>query len=491
MQDLEKFKAEWRYLQGESDLLTQKKTLLKTRSSLVGFVQHTTPNWKPSKVHHAICAAMDRVKYRATDRLLILCPPQHGKSEIVSRRSPAYFLGDMPREEIISVSASAPLAEDFGAAVRDCMRSQEYHQLYPWVKLAEDSRAKGRWRTEQGGSYYAVGIGGQLYGRGGMAIIDDPFGSWEDAQSARERDRVWDWYRGTLYNRIRPKKPIIIIQHRMHEEDLAGRLIEQMKAGGRDQWTVVQLKADLEDPPWPEVYDRAALERIRDNTDPRQWSALYLQDPTPEEGTFFKREWIKWYSKPPANLHKYCSSDFAVTDGGGDSTEIWTHGVDPNDDLYLGIEAYEGKTTADVWIEEMIGQFDRHKPFAHFGESGVIRRAIEALLVKRMRERRVFCRLEWITRTRDKPSMSRALQARMAMGKVWLPDNAHGKRLFSQLLSFPGGMHDDAVDQAALMALAIDEAHPGIAPPAKVVPIGDRYDRLFNQEPRSATWKTV
>jgi len=268
-------------------------------------------------------------------------------------------------------------------------------------------------------------------------------------------------------------------------------LIEQMKAGGRDQWTIVQLTADLDDPPWPEVYDRAALERIRDNTDPRQWSALYLQDPTPAEGTFFKREWITWYSKAPEHLHKYCSSAFAVTDGGGDSTEIWTHGVDPDSNLYLGLEAYEGKATADVWIEQMIDQFARHKPFAHFGESGVIRRAIESLLTKRMRERRVFCRLEWITRTRDKPTMSRALQARMAMGKVFLPDNAHGKRLFSQLLAFPGGMHDDCVDQAALMALAIDEAHPGIAPPSKVVPITDRYDRLFNQEPRNTTWKTL
>lgn len=476
-------------LQYEQTLMA-KKGLVHKKKSMLPFMQHTTPNWSPSKVHRMICEQMDRVLWREIDRLLILCPPQHGKSDIASRRAPAFFMGHAPTEDIISVSASAPLAEDFGRDVRECVTSQEYRQLFPWMKLAEDSRAKGRWRTHANGSYYAVGIGGQLYGRGGMAIIDDPFGSWQDAQSAHERDRVWDWYRGTLYNRIRPKKPIILIQHRMHEEDLAGRLIEAQKAGG-DKWEIVELKANLEDPPWPERYDREALERIRANTDPRQWSALYLQDPTPAEGTFFKREWVKWYTKPPSALHLYSTSDFAVTDGGGDFTELWTHGIDPDSNLYLGLSAWCGQKSADVWIEEMINQFERHKPFAHFGESGVIRRAIEAPLIRRMRERNVFCRLEWITRSHDKPTMSRALQARMAMGKVYLPENEHGQRLFLQLLNFPGGIHDDAVDQAALMALALDEAHPAIAPqPKNVVPI-DRWDRVFNAEPKGGTWKTV
>jgi hypothetical protein len=442
-------------------------------------------------MHLTICEHLERIRRKEIDRLLLLVAPQHGKSTIASKRWPAFMLGQNPTTDIISVSASAPLAEDFGGAVRDCVGSPEFNQLFPRVQLSMDNRAKGRWSTGYGGSYYAVGIGGQLYGRGSeLAVIDDPFGSWEDAQSAHERDRVWSWYTGTLYNRIRPKKPIVLIQHRMHEEDLAGRLIERMKAGG-DQWEIVKLPALLESPPWPERYDAEALARIRDNTDPRQWSALYLQDPTPEEGTFFQRKWIKWYTTPPKHLHCYASSDFAVTEGGGDSTEVWTHGVDPDGDLYLGLSAYSGQSTADVWIEEMIEQFRRHKPFAHFGESGVIRRAIEALLTRRMRETKVFCRLEWITRTRDKPSMSRALQARMAMGKVYLPETEHGRRLFRQLLSFPGAPRDDAVDMAALMALALDEAHPAMLPtPKKVVPI-DRWDRVFNSEQKGSTWKTV
>jgi predicted phage terminase large subunit-like protein len=181
-----------------------------------------------------------------------------------------------------------------------------------------------------------------------------------------------------------------------------------------------------------------------------------------------------------------------VTEGGGDCSEVWTHGVDPSGDIYLGIDAWSGQTTADVWIEEMVRQFRKWRPFAFFGESGVIRRAIEPVLTRRMHETRTFTRLEWITRTRDKASTARALQARMAMGKVYLPDNEHGRRLFLQMLAFPAGVHDDAVDQAALMALAIDQAHPAIAPVVKPVKKEDRWDRAFNTDYEDVdNWKTA
>ena len=462
------------------------------RASTQSFTEYVSPNWRAGKIHRAICEQLDRVRRKEIDRLLLLCPPQHGKSEITSRKFPALALGDDPREDWIAASATAELAEGFGRDVRNLIGSPEYQRLFPDTKLSADSQARGRWNTSQGGGYYAVGVGGQLFGRGGAAIIDDPFGSWEDAQSATSREKVWDWFTGTLYNRIRPGKPIIVIQHRMHEEDLAGRLIERQKAGG-DRWEIVNLPADVNDPPWPERYDRASLERIRDNTDPRQWSALYLQNPTPEDGTFFRREWVKWYTEPPAALHKFASSDFAVTEGGGDWTEIWTHGVDRQSDLYLGLDVFSGQTTADVWIEQMVAQFRKHKPFAHFGESGVIRRAIEPVLIRRMHETGTFTRLEWITRTHDKAATARALQARMAMGKVYLPDNEHGKRLLSQMLAFPAGMHDDAVDAAALMALALDQAHPATqASRPTVARPRDRWARAFDQTDDEAnSWKTA
>jgi hypothetical protein len=124
-----------------------------------------------------------------------------------------------------------------------------------------------------------------------------------DARSEVMRENVWDWFNGTVYNRLQPGGAIILIAHRMHEDDLAGRLIERMKAGP-DTWTIVRLPAIAEEPTelhpeldplgrlpgqalWPASYPVPALERIRANTLARNWSALYQQRPTPDEGEMF------------------------------------------------------------------------------------------------------------------------------------------------------------------------------------------------------------
>jgi hypothetical protein len=419
---------------------------------------------------------------------MLLCPPQHGKSLSSSERAPALALGVKPDTDVISASATAHLAEKFGRSVRNCVGSREYQRLFPETLLAEDSQAKGEWRTQQGGGYYAVGIGGALMGRGAeLAIIDDPFATWDDAQSEVTRENVWEWYTGTLYNRVRPGGAIILIQHRMHEDDLAGRLIEKQKSGG-DKWEIVELPALLDDPPWVERYDRAALERIKANTDQRKWSALYLQNPTPDEGTFFKREWFKFYSKPP-RLHHFMSSDFAVTEGGGDFTEIGTHGIDQNDDLYLAVDYWHGQTASDRWVEVICDQILANKPYAFFGESGAIRRSVEPFLKKRMRERKAFCRIDdcWLPSIADKASRALALQARASMGKVWLPDNDAGHRILTQLLQFPAGKYDDAVDMCGLMARAIDQTHP-----ATVIKAEKRErDGWDDDEHEATSWKVA
>jgi len=133
-------------------------------------------------------------------------------------------------------------------------------------------------------------------------MIDDPFGTMEDAKSPAIRDKVWDWYNGTVYNRLQPHGAIVLINHRMHEDDLSGRLIEKMKAGG-DRWTIVKLPAiatgegDLTgraagEPLWPECFPLSALRRIQSNTLARYWSALYQQNPVPDEGELFSPDRI-------------------------------------------------------------------------------------------------------------------------------------------------------------------------------------------------------
>jgi hypothetical protein len=157
--------------------------------------------------------------------------------------------------------------------------------------LAEDSQAKGKWHTSDGGIYYALGIGGSVLGRGGdVILIDDPFGSMQEAQSELERKNVWDWYTGTAYNRLMPGGAIVVINHRMHEDDLCGRLLAQQAAGG-DQWEVVELPAINDDGEalWPDAYPIEALHRIRLNSQARFWSALYQQRPRLKRATTSRR----------------------------------------------------------------------------------------------------------------------------------------------------------------------------------------------------------
>lgn len=470
------------------ELLEEKRARIRARKSLQSFTEYTKQRWSAGKIHRAIAEQLDRVVRKEIDRLMLLCPPQHGKSDLASRRLPAFVLGKRPETDVISASATAQLAEEFGRDTRNCIASSEYQALFPETTLAEDSQAKGRWNTSHGGGYYAVGMGGALMGRGGeLGIIDDPFATWEDAQSQLSRDKAWDWYTGTFYNRIRPGGAIILIQHRMHEDDLAGRLIERQKAGG-DKWEIVELPALLDDPPWPERYDRKALERIKHNSDPRKWSALYLQNPTPDEGTFFRREWFKRFDPAKAKGHAYSTGDFAVTEGAGDFTELGTHKYQ-GDTLYLACDGWYGQTSADQWIERLIDQVGRHKPLCFFGESGPIRRSIEPFLVRRMRERQTFCRLEWLVRGHDKPTMARSLQAMAAAGKVEIADTEYGEHVLSQLLQFPAGTKDDAVDMAALMGMAIADAHPGVVAKPVAIVKKDHWDSAFDEE--SSTWKTA
>jgi predicted phage terminase large subunit-like protein len=238
------------------------------------------------------------------DRLMLLMPPRHGKSELASKSMPAWSIGRKPWRQFISASASVELARDWGREVRNIVMSDAYQAVYP-TRLQEDSKAAGKWNTQEGGCYYAVGVGGSPLGRGAdIFLIDDPFGSMEDARSPVIREKVWNWYTGTVYNRLQSDGAVIVINQRMHEDDLSGRLIEQIKAG-KDHWTIVELPAlaidhdrdgnKIIDPLdrragealWPEEYDVKRIERRRENTLARYFNAMYQQQPVPDEGELF------------------------------------------------------------------------------------------------------------------------------------------------------------------------------------------------------------
>ncbi|MEO7172555.1 phage terminase large subunit, partial [Flavobacterium sp.] len=216
---------------------------------------------------------------------------------------------------------------------------------------------------------------------------------------------------------------------------------------------------------WPEAYPIAALERLKANTLPRYWSGLFQQNPQPDEGTYFQRDWLKSWEAAPINRNIYGSSDYAVTDSGGDYTVHTIWAVDPKGDLYR-LDQWRGQSSADVWIDRKIDLIAKWKPLAWFGEAGVIQKAIEPMLRRQMIDRKTFCRLEWVPSIADKPTRARGFQARAAMGKVFFEPGAD----VSEFLAFPAGKHDDQVDTASLIGRVLDETHPAVVPVVTINP---------------------
>lgn len=468
---------------------------------MLAFAQRTHGNFIVGGHHREICDALEKVDRGEIDRLMIFAPPRHGKSELVSFRFPAWYLGRHPDRQIITASYSDELADDFGRKVRNLIAEPEYRNIFPALELAQDSRAAGRWHTNSGGVYTSAGILGGFVGRGAhVFVIDDPFRNREEADSERIRDKVWNVFESDIQSRLMPGGSIILMHTRWHVDDLAGRLLEAMANGG-DKWHVLSFPAiwdentDNERSLWPEWFSLEDMRRRRSNSDTRTWNALYQQNPQPDQGTYYQREWFQRYKfgEEPKALNVYISSDFAVTEGDGDYTEHGVWGMDSNDNLWA-LAWWYGQTTSDVWIDHLIDLIGRYKPLAWFGEAGVIRRAIEPTLIRRMRERRIYCRTEYLPSIHDKPTRARGFQARASMKKVYVPNVPWGNRLVDQLVTFPSGKHDDAADVCALIAQAIDQAHPAILRRIAQANKADRWDRAFSRARHQANalgWKVV
>lgn len=425
------------------------------RRNLLDFAPQILPSYVAADHHRKITDRLEALERGDIDRLMIAMPPRHGKSQLASRLFPAWYLGRNPTKQIIAASYNSDLAMDFGRDVRNIVGSPEFAGIFPGVSLAADSKAANRMNTNKGGTYIAAGVGTAVTGRGAnCALIDDPFKDRQEADSERQRDLVWGWYQSTLYTRLMPGGSIVVINTRWHDDDLSGRLLN-----GKDKWELLELPAinSAGEALWPEWYPISALARIKENIGPREWSALFQQQPQPDDGTFFQRDWLtRWDYKPDA-LNIYATSDYAVTDGGGDFTVFCIWGVDPAGTLYR-LETWKGQTTPDKWIERQCDMIRKWKPLCWFGEAGVIQKAIEPMLRRSMVERKAHCRLEWVPSIADKPTRARPFQARAAMGKVQFEPDAD----LSEFLRFPAGKHDDEVDCASLIGRVIDEAHPAI-----------------------------
>lgn len=439
------------------------QTLLQRRQarvSLASFIDYLDLGFCPAAHHKLLMGSLEAIERGEIERLMVCMPPGSAKSTYTSVIFPAWFMGRNPAMSVIAASHTQELAERFGRRVRNIVAGVDYSNLFG-ISLSDDSQAAGRWDNTKGGEYFVAGVGGSITGRrADLAIIDDPVKSREDADSERSREKAWDWYVNDLLTRLKPGARQIVVMTRWHEDDLGGRILDRE----RDRWHVIELAMEAmpNDPLgrktgerlWPEWFtdDMVAVAKM----DVRAWNALYQQQPAAEDGDYFKAEWFGEYEDAPENLNIYAASDYAVTEGGGDYTEHGVVGVDQNSNIYV-LDWWYGQTAADEWIERKCDLVLQHKPRCWFGESGPIRRSVEPFMMKRMQERNAYCRIEWLASIADKTARGRSIQARASMGKVFFPKHAPWKaHVMGQLLKFPAGKHDDAVDVFTLIGRGLE-----------------------------------
>lgn len=415
-------------------------------------------------------------------------PPGSAKSTYSSALFPPWYLAQNPAKMVIAASHTAELAERWGRRVRNLVAE---HSARLGYAVAADNQAAGRWATSADGEYYAAGVGGSITGRrADLVVIDDPVRSREDAESETVREKVWDWYRADLITRLKPGAAVVLVQTRWHEDDLAGRILAaegDKRDGGA--WEVIRLPAlaELLDPLgrepggalWPEWEDGAQLERKRAIIGPRDWLALYQQRPTAEDGTYFKKEWFRTYREAPERMTIYMSGDFAVTEGDGDYTELAVWGVDQLDNVYA-LDWWNGQVSSDRWAAEFIRLIKRWNPVVFIGEGGPIRGAMEPLLNRMMRDERAYVVMEWMPNRNDKSANARPLQAFMANGRFHFPATEWAERVQDQMLRFPDGKYDDAVDACSLFGRHMHRVWGAVADK----PPGPDVDALIAAAPK-------
>jgi predicted phage terminase large subunit-like protein len=471
-----------------------------TRKRLLPFVERFNPDYQAGWVHKDICQRLEEfskdVAEKKSPRLMLFMPPRHGKSTLASVAFPAWHLGRNPQHEFISCSYSGSLAMAFSRKVRGLLREDGFKSAFR-TRLDPQSQSAEAWLTTSGGGFVAAGVGGGITGKGAhILVIDDPVKNRDDAESSNARESTWDWYTSTAYTRLAPGGGVLVILTRWHDDDLAGRLLKAAADNG-EQWEVVNYPARAEvdeqyrkagEALHRERYDEDALTRIEKAVGPRDWSALYQQNPVADDGDYFTRDMIQYYDREDIDHDRmkfYCAWDLAIgKNDRNDYTVGIVVGVDEYDEMFV-VDIVRGRFDGFELVEQILDLYELWKPSIIGIEKGHIEMALGPFLEKRVRERGLYEAYfkDLKTGRRDKEARARAIQGRMQQGMVFLPkDENFTGPLVAELLRFPNGVHDDQVDALAWIGLMMAEFSTFIEKVEHIPSWRDRLPSLLKGE---------
>lgn len=480
------------------------KYLLKLRDAnegFKGFVSLIFPDWELADFQLELIDALDKLEKDTlgVNNLLITMPPRHAKSTFGTVLFPSYFMARNPQRYVMSCSYNSQLATDFGRQVRSVVENKAITQAFPDFTLSSESRAADVWRTEVGGAYFAVGVGGTTSGRpANLLLVDDPIKSREDAESMTQRNKTWNYYTSALATRLQPEQggappKQIVILTRWHPDDLAGRIMasDDWKEG---RWKHINFPAiktvqgekisrrhlpaddpryltpeentaispakryvreEIEAPLWPERFPLEDLKR-RQRLNPREFASLYQQQPYVEGGNLIKTEW--WQKYPDDLKPEHFVSLVIAVDTAFKKTETADYsvaviaGLDKNGDIYL-VDVVRGKYDFPELKQRLIrlnNQWRGRGLRAIYIED---KASGQSLLQELKRESGMSVIPYKVVH--DKVARVNAILPIIEGGRVFIPDAAPWLDEFiDETVGFPNSNHDDQVD-AATMAIDI------------------------------------
>ena len=304
------------------------------------------PRFRISYHHELVAEHFEAVERHELDVLVINMPPRSSKTWLITKNGSSWYIGRNPTHQVIASAYSDELAKEYGRDVRNKINSQDYQNVFP-VQLSEDSTAKNRWHTSQGGVFISSGIGGGITGRGAdLAVIDDPVKDWAEAKSAAHRKRNQDWFDTVLSTRLMPNGAIVLNMTRWDLEDLTKTVLEWCQQE-KKRFKHVKIKAldEKGQSYWNSWWPPAKLTSMKIYRDPEKWLALYQQEPIVNQHSKMQRGWFKVIHELPKDCTKGVRSwDVAATEP--------KPGKDP--DYTCGCKWFYSETLKGYIIADMI-----------------------------------------------------------------------------------------------------------------------------------------
>jgi predicted phage terminase large subunit-like protein len=432
-------------------LAKQKRAIEKAQSDFMTFVKRVWPDFIEGEHHKKIAEKFNDLANGKIKRLIINMPPRHTKSEFASFLLPAWMIGRKPDLKIIQTTHTTELAVRFGRKSKTLMDMPEYKEIFI-TRLREDSQAAGKWETEQGGEYYAAGVGSAITGRGAdLLIIDDPH-SEQDAMNQDALERAYDWYTSGPRQRLQPGGAIILVMTRWNTKDLTGSLLRESGNIKSDKWELIEFPAILPSGKsvWPEFWKLDELENVKASISLQKWNAQWMQNPTSEEGAIIKREWWRKWEKEtiPPLQHVIQSYDTAfMKKETSDYSAITTWGIfqtneDSGPQLIL-LDAVKDRFEFPELRRIAYQQYQYWQP-----ETVLIEAKASGLpLTYELRKMGIPVINYTPSKGNDKHTRVNSVAPLFEAGQIWAPvDKDFAQEVIEECAAFPYGDHDDLVD---------------------------------------------